>query len=361
MDAIVKNRNTRSRSCGSCGRVFPLHPKKLATPEIPFYTEMNMPFLPTARFLACACLAALALPSPAADKQDAFLDPQNAGPDYPIQGEYAGDNCAAQVIALGDGHFHIVGWTHGLPGAAAEAERKVEVDAKRDGDAVVFDGSGWKGAIAAGILTGTDKDGKKWELKRTVRESPTANAKPPAGATMLFDGTNADAWEGGRIDERHFLAGGTKSKAKFQNFSLHVEFFLPFKPFARGQERANSGVYLQDRYEIQVLDSFGLKSDAGDCAAVYSQHAPLVNACYPPLQWQTYDVEFTAAQFDADGKKIKNAVTTVKQNGVIIQEKQEIKGSTGGGQKETPEPGPFQLQAHGNPVYFKNIWVVEKK
>jgi len=289
-----------------------------------------------------------------------FTDPDNAGPDFAIQGEYVGEKCGAQVIALGDGKFHIVGWSKGLPGAVEDAEKKVEVDAQRDGDKVVFDGGGWKGKIESGQLVGTNDEGRTAELTHTVRESPTMGAKPPEGAVVLFDGTNADAWNGGHMDDRKLLAGGTKSKQKFGDFTLHVEFLIPFKPTARGQARGNSGVYLQDRYEIQVLDSFGLKGESNECGGIYSKIKPRVNACFPPLSWQTYDVEFEAARFDSDGKKIKNAITTVRQNGILIQDHVEIPGSTGGGQKETAEPGPIQLQGHGNPVFFRNVWIVPK-
>jgi len=290
-----------------------------------------------------------------------FIKPDEAGSDFKIQGEYAGETSAAQVIALGGGKFHIVGWKHGLPGTVPNAEKHTEVDAVTEGGKVKFSGNGWKGEITDGVLTGTSDEGKTWKLKRIVRESPTLGAKPPADAIVLFDGTNADAFDHGKMDERHLLWSGPKTKQKFQAFHLHAEFLLPFKPFARGQARGNSGVYLQDRYEIQVLDSFGLKGESNECGGIYSRVKPKLNMCFPPLQWQTYDADFTPAQFGTDGKKIKNAVATVKHNGVLIHENQEIEGSTGGGQKETPEPGAIQLQGHGNPVFFRNVWIVEKK
>ena len=194
----------------------------------------------------------------------------------------------------------------------------------------------------------------------TSSTSPTIGAKPPAGAIVLYDGSNVDAWNNGHIDARGLLAAGATTKQKFTNFNLHAEFFLPFKPLGRGQDRGNSGVYLQDRYEVQVLDSFGLKGENNECGALYSQIAPKVNMCFPPLTWQTYDIDFEAAQFGADGKKSKNAVTTIKHNGVLIHDKQEIKGPTGGGKPETPNGGSIQLQGHGNPVFYRNVWIVPK-
>ena len=162
------------------------------------------------------------------------------------------------------------------------------------------------------------------------------------------------------LPDRGLLQAGTKTKQQFTNFSLHCEFLLPFKPAARGQDRGNSGVYLQDRYEVQVLDSFGLKGEDNECGGIYSQAKPLVNMCYPPLTWQTYDIDFTSAKFDDAGKKTKNAILTVKHNGVVIHDNLELKGPTGGGKKEERTGGAIQLQGHGNPVFYRNVWVAPK-
>jgi hypothetical protein len=291
-----------------------------------------------------------------------FTDRAAAGPDFAVQGEYIGEQSGAQVIALGDGKFHIVGFSKGLPGVAPDFEKKVEVDAATAGADVVFDGNGWKGSIASGTLTGTNADGKTFVLKKTERASSTLGAKPPAGAVVLFDGKNADAWQGGKVNAAGELECGVLSKQLFGDGSLHVEFRTPFKPAARGQERGNSGVYMQDRFEVQVLDSFGLDAVDHDCGGIYSIAKPKINMCFPPLAWQTYDIDFEGARFAPDGKKTKNAVMTVKHNGVLIHDHVELPHSTtAAGREEGADLGPIQLQNHGNPVVYRNIWFVENK
>ena len=131
-------------------------------------------------------------------------------------------------------------------------------------------------------------------------------------------------------------------------------------PNSKEQGRGNSGVYLQDRYECQVLDSFGLNGENNECGGIYMQHKPSVNICFPPMVWQTYDIEFTPAHFE-DEKKIKNARATIYHNGVKIHDNVEFPKECPGGQKESGMPGPFQFQNHGDPVVFRNVWVVREK
>ena len=323
---------------------------------------MRSPLLLGACCAAFLTVQAAEAPKAPAPTEPTYLTPETAGPDFLLQGEYGGEKLGADVIALGKDTFRLVLHKGGLPGAGWDGSAKTEVEGKRHGEGVSFVGA-IKAELKDGTLSGQTADGEGFVLKRVERHSPTEGAKAPAGAIILFDGANADAWNGGHLDERKLLAAGTVSKQAFQDFTMHLEFLLPFKPLGRGQGRANSGVYVQNRYEVQVLDSFGLKGLDNECGGIYQQSAPKVNLCFPPLQWQTYDIEFKAAKFDADGKKTANAVLTVRHNGVVVQDHLELKRPTPGGgfKTEVPAPGPFQLQGHGNPVFYRNIWVVETK
>ncbi len=310
----------------------------------------------------------------AAEKESVFTDPDAAGADWKIQGEYVGQagniKLGAQVVAQGKGAFKAVFLTGGLPGEGWDTTSRAVIDGKRDGDKIIFPvgGDGYTAAIAGDRLTGHlgEGAGMDFELKKLTRTSPTAGAKPPEGATVLFDGTNTDQWQQAKMDDRKLLSisgtpggKGILTKQAFGDFTLHVEFIIPFKPEAHGQERGNSGVYIQRRYEIQVLDSFGDTALKNGCASVYTQVAPSINMSYPPLTWQTYDIDFTAARFE-EGKKVKDAFVTVKHNGVVVQDKTDIKTKTGAGQPEGPDPMPLLLQDHGNPVFYRNVWVVAK-
>jgi hypothetical protein len=176
-----------------------------------------------------------------------------------------------------------------------------------------------------------------------------------------FDGSNADHFVGGKVTDDHLLMADTASKEKFADHSLHIEFRTPFRPEARGQARGNSGVYLQSRYEVQVLDSFGLSGEDNECGGIYKIAKPKVNMCFPPLTWQTYDIDFVAAKYDRDGKKSSPAKVTIRHNGVVIHDNLELKSGTPGRLPEGPDAQPLYLQGHGNPVVYRNIWVVTKE
>jgi hypothetical protein len=192
----------------------------------------------------------------------------------------------------------------------------------------------------------------------------------PPGAVVLFGGKGLENWTtpgGGaakwKVEDGAMTVNGTgniMTKEKLTDFLLHLEFWCPNMPKERGQGKANSGIFLQGRYEIQVLDSFGLGTPGkGDCGAIYNQFAPLLNACLPPEHWQTFDVIFRSARVDADGKPVENARITVLQNGRVIHNNAQTTGVCGGAlDTRVGEPGPLMLQDHGNPVRYRNIWAV---
>ena len=276
--------------------------------------------------------------------------------DFLIQGEYGSgkDGLGVQVVALGNGTFDAYFLEGGLPGDGWDKSKKrVKVNGTTS-----FEGNGIKATIANGAIAVTWAD-KTANLKRVERESPTLGKKAPENAVVLFDGTNVDGWIKGKMSNG-LLLHGTTSKEKFQSYTLHLEFMTPYRPFDRGQGRGNSGVYHQGRYETQVLDSFGLEGKMNEAGGIYSISSPKLNMCFPPLRWQTYDVDLTTAVFE-NGKKVKNATMTVRLNGVIVQESVALtKKTTAAPVKEGPEPGPIYLQNHGNPVFYRNIWVIKK-
>jgi hypothetical protein len=153
--------------------------------------------------------------------------------------------------------------------------------------------------------------------------------------------------------------GDLRTKQHFQDFKLHVEFRVPKLPDdVTGQDRGNSGVYLQDRYEVQILDSYGVKKLAdNEAAAIYQKKAADLNASTAPETWQTYDITFRAARFDADGKKTSDARVTVVWNGKKVHDDVAIDGPTGAGAPESPAAGAIRLQDHGNKVRYRDVWV----
>ena len=297
--------------------------------------------------------------------------------DHLLQGEYTGviesengsnKKLGVQVIALGKGQFRAVGYTGGLPGDGWNGKAPEVVTTTADKGRITFKGEYADGILRSGKLDLISKEGKAiGSLPRVQRTSPTLGAKPPEGGKILFDGTNADAWVRtrdrgpGQMTDDGLLIEGHNSKQRFGDHQLHLEFYLPFEPHNRGQGRANSGCYLQGRYEVQILDSFGLEGLDNECGGIYKIARPNSNMCYPPGAWQTYDIQFRAARYNAAGEKTQNARATVRHNGVIIHEDLELPQRTAGGPlAEGPEDGFLHLQDHSNPVRFRNIWVVEE-
>lgn len=200
---------------------------------------------------------------------------------------------------------------------------------------------------------------------------PAAAGGPPSDAVVLFDGKDMSAFKDGQdwiVEDGYAIANkhNIDSKQVFGDCQVHVEWAAPAKVVSRSQGRGNSGVFMMGLYEMQVLDSY--ENDTyydGQCASVYKQHPPMVNACRKPGEWQTYDIIWEAPRFDQQGKLLKPAYVTLLHNGVVVQNHFELTGTTSYVEKPhyTPHPpkGPLTLQFHGNPVRFRNIWVREIK
>ena len=231
--------------------------------------------------------------------------------------------------------------------------------------------------------------GTTWHVHDGLRPQPrivtpgerfSQEASPPSDAVVLFDGTDLSKWQGGhggdarwRVQDGYFEAvrgsGGVRTRDRFADFQLHLEFATPERVTGSGQGRGNSGVLFNGIYEVQVLDSFGSQTyPDGQCGAIYGQAPPLVNACKAPGQWQTYDIIWESPRWDEAGTLVKKANATVIQNGVVLHHKWEYLGCTDGvggvahtaltayGQPHPPEIF-IELQDHGNPVRYRNIWL----
>jgi hypothetical protein len=235
---------------------------------------------------------------------------------------------------------------------------------------VIFPASLWSGTLSDGGVKGAiaGKSAGSFQLSQSKRTSPNLGKTPPDGAVVLFDGGNLDRWRSrdGQKPKWKILAGGVMevnggdimTTDKFGDQQLHLEFRLPYMPNAFGQGRANSGVYPQGRYEVQVLDSYGLEGADNECGGIYQVSRPSVNMCLPPLEWQSYDITFYSAKVDANGRKTANARITVVHNGVTVQDNVELPRVTGGAIDEREGvPGPLILQDHSNPVQYRNIWI----
>jgi len=314
-------------------------------------------------FASC-CLAADVAPKPGV-----YTDPAHTDADFPLQGEYVGKmreaDFALQVVALGDGKFEAVQCPGGLPGAGwtMQPNPRQRVPGKTDNGTVRFAANGWSGALKDGVIELQDFKGNIiGRLERVERKSATLGALPPAGAVVLFDGKGVDAFKpGARMTADGLLMEGCTSKEEFGDCTLHIEFRTPYMPKARGQGRGNSGLYLSSRYEVQMLDSFGLNGENNECGGIYTIAKPKVNMCLPPLAWQTYDIEFKAARFDDKGVKTADAEITVKHNDVLIHEN--VKANHTTTSAPNPKEGPLgaiHLQNHGTPVRYRNVWVVRK-
>ncbi len=304
-------------------------------------------------------------------EQVAMIDRSKVDPDFAFQGEFhgtvytdierrAGMVLALQVIARGAGRFDAVVYPGGFPGQGYPGWGSDKLTGTRIGSVVDLHGSMYRIIVTDRYADIYLHDG--WpagQIAKIHRVSSTEDALPPWGALVLYNGFDVEQFVNGRISRDGYLMEGTYLKPVFSDYTLHVEFMLPYMPYARGQGRGNSGVYLQSRYEVQILDSFGLEGKDNECGGLYKLRRPDANMCFPPLSWQTYDIVFTSPRFSPDGTKTENARATVYHNGVAVHNNVDVERKTGGGAQEGPELLPIRLQEHGNPVRFRNIWIVD--
>lgn len=306
--------------------------------------------------------------------------------DFNIQGEYLGKMqdfpFGVNAIADGKGRFRVVVFYGGLPG-----------DGWRRGDTRIFGKAVWndpdklevvleeieengtrckleesddipmkcEATVEKGQLLARLPDEENLVVKKVERKSPSFDRAPEEGALVLFkDGKlNEEMWVSGKVNEEAETLWAEASTKPFEKrpYAMHIEFMLSYMPEAKGQARSNSGVYIDEAYECQVLDSFGLDGKNNECGGFYTVAEPKVNMCFPPLRWQTYDIEFTPATFDDEGAKTAGARIRIVHNGVVIHEGIHPEKETPGRKKETPESRGLYLQGHGNKVQYRNIWI----
>jgi Domain of Unknown Function (DUF1080) len=339
---------------------------------------------PISPILTAALLCALTLPvrGAATPKEDSETPPARKGKKVerpvnfvpatadPLMGDWQGEGgYVAQVLPTAGGKY----LANLLTTFDTESEPVAVLEGARSGDGVTFSGDGRSGAIKEGRFTGAKGD-KSFSLKRVTRTPPTLGAPPPKGAVVLLDGRNLDAWakKNGKswLEEdgpaRWKLVEGGAVEAvpdsdciithrKFGDCKVHVEFRTLGFP-------SNSGVFLQDRYEVNINETYARLEQSPNAGFdnCTENAKPRIRPCRPPLEWQTFDIDFRAPRFDASGSKTASARATVLFNGVKIYDNQELNRPTGAASRLGEAPtGPLMLQEHGMPVQFRNIWLVE--
>lgn len=223
------------------------------------------------------------------------------------------------------------------------------------------------------LRQGDPKLTELWEPQPKVVTPGKSAADAPSDAIVLFDGKSTDAWQGRdgnaikwKVEDGAMTvtagAGDIRTKQGFGDCQLHIEWRTPAEVKGESQGRGNSGIFFMGRYELQVLDNYNNKTYAnGQAGSMYKQLPPLVNACRPPGEWQTYDIIWTAPRFNEDGSVKSQARITVLHNGVLVQNDRVLLGGTQyigiANYEKHGDKEPIILQDHGNPVSYRNIWI----
>jgi hypothetical protein len=247
-----------------------------------------------------------------AQPKSAATDPAQVDADFALQGEYVGwagnAPVGLQVVALGKGQFEAAGYRGGLPGEGWDKLGRNAYSGSVADGVLLLSGPAGRFAVVKGSATPIGANGQsQGYLRKVARYSPTMGLQPPANATVLFGGNSTENLQGAKV-RRMATAVRRADQDVGRCVPLHVSFAL-FMPQAKGQARGNSGVYIQQRYELQILDSFGLEGVENECGGLYRQQRPDVNMCLPPLAWQTYDIWFTPPRFDSEGTKTDTWIT----------------------------------------------------
>lgn len=335
-------------------------PESAAAQEKPAENTTVGPAVP-----APAAAAPAAAETPAAPSL-----PPEVDENYSLLGEFVGtvtvsegkqEPIGLQIRPIGNNKFDALQYAGGLPGQELYKPEQLKLAGMRSGDFVILSGGPWAIFVEKDHCLLVSREGNRiGRLERVVRTSPTLGAEPPKDAIILFDGKNTDQFVAANMTEDGLLMQGADIKPMLNDFNLHVEFRLPYMPSKDEQERGNSGLYLQSRYEMQVLDSFAQEPKFNGCGSIYRYKAPDLNMCFPPLQWQTYDIVFTAPRWAADGTKIRNATVTSWLNGVKVQDNVSLENKTGAGKPEEPLLLPTKIQDHKDQVRFRNIWAIDR-
>ncbi len=251
----------------------------------------------------------------------------------------------------------------GLPATGWKQGDSILIEGRKGEGYWQLEGHGYKVFIAENQMSVAHEDGRRWRLQKIRRSGVTMHRKPPPNAIVLFSQSGEpNQLEKVQIDESGALAVGAETAFPVQAFEMHLEFRVPVMAGQKGQQRGNSGIYIQQRYEVQILDSFGLEPTFDGCASLYRQRSPDINCSLAPGEWQTYDLYFEPPVWSDDGHtKLVPARISVIHNGVPVHYRQSLKAKTGAGQPEGPIPLPIRFQDHGDPVLFRNVWLVHRE